>query len=341
MPYYLQSTGGFYDDAPTTDAVLVSDYQRDQLLAQQYQGKVLTVKDGMVIAVDPVLALSTRRDLQRQAINEKRDSLIYGGLTYAGYVFQSDRDSRRRIANAASGVDFSAAVPTNYEARTLDNVNVRMSGPQMVDFALHMHNHEIGILAISRVLKDMIMASSNPESVTWPDNTPVPSDEPLLGEPTLNMPAAARLATTALQPGDVPAQPTLSKVATTGKYDDLSGKPTIPAAVDTTAFATKAQGAKADTAVQPADLPKPAIQMAITIGSAGTGEGTLSGYTTAPKVTPVPAFSADQMFVAEIVSVTATKITVRAKRSRGTLLLTTGPFETAPAGTVVYVLVNP
>lgn len=47
----------------------------------------------------------------------------------------------------------------------------------------------------------------------------------------------------------------LATVATTGAYADLSGKPTLgtAAATDATAYATAAQGAKADTAVQGSD----------------------------------------------------------------------------------------
>lgn len=86
--------------------------------------------------------------------------------------------------------------------------------------------------------------------------------------------SGATLGATAVQPSD------LATVATSGSYNDLSNKPTIPAAqvnsdwnansgvaqilnkptlgtaaaADTTDFATAAQGAKADTAVQPADL---------------------------------------------------------------------------------------
>lgn len=45
-------------------------------------------------------------------------------------------------------------------------------------------------------------------------------------------------------------------VATTGAYNDLTGKPTLgtAAAQDTTYFATAAQGTKADSALQPADI---------------------------------------------------------------------------------------
>jgi hypothetical protein len=54
-------------------------------------------------------------------------------------------------------------------------------------------------------------------------------------------------------PADFSVQPEqLAPVATSGAYTDLSGKPTLgtAAATASTAYATAAQGAKADTAVQ-------------------------------------------------------------------------------------------
>lgn len=58
--------------------------------------------------------------------------------------------------------------------------------------------------------------------------------------------ASLSLADSAVQPGD------LATVATTGAYSDLSGLPTLgtAAATDATAYATAAQGTKADSAVQ-------------------------------------------------------------------------------------------
>lgn len=60
----------------------------------------------------------------------------------------------------------------------------------------------------------------------------------------------ASAGSTAVQPGD------LATVATTGDYNDLANRPVLgtAAAADVTDFATAAQGAKADTAVQPADM---------------------------------------------------------------------------------------
>lgn len=51
---------------------------------------------------------------------------------------------------------------------------------------------------------------------------------------------------------DLIGKPVLATVATTGNYADLNGKPTLGTAAsqDTTAFATAAQGAKADTSAQ-------------------------------------------------------------------------------------------
>ena len=82
--------------------------------------------------------------------------------------------------------------------------------------------------------------------------------------------AAITDAQTAVQPADLSAvattgaysdltgAPSLATVATSGDYDDLTGKPTLgtAAATDSTDYATAAQGAKADTAVQPAAIAK-------------------------------------------------------------------------------------
>lgn len=60
----------------------------------------------------------------------------------------------------------------------------------------------------------------------------------------------------------------LAPVATTGMYSDLIGKPTLGSAATRAAtdFATAAQGAKADTSVQPA-------QNATVLGSSGAAAG--------------------------------------------------------------------
>jgi len=63
-----------------------------------------------------------------------------------------------------------------------------------------------------------------------------------------------------------------------------------------------------------------------------------AAFTTAPTVLVRSGWTADQYVGGGVTSTTLTGCTVLVKRSRGTLLLTTGPFETAPSGVSVSVV---
>lgn len=65
-------------------------------------------------------------------------------------------------------------------------------------------------------------------------------------------PSLATVATTGAY-ADLTGKPTLATVATSGAYADLSGLPTIPSTPGDIGAATAAQGALADSALQPAD----------------------------------------------------------------------------------------
>lgn len=66
---------------------------------------------------------------------------------------------------------------------------------------------------------------------------------------------------------------------------------------------------------------------------------TTKPFTLPPVVIPLNGWSANQLVCPYTAAVTAKDVTVKAKRSKGTLLLTAGPFEDAAAGTPVSVLV--
>ncbi|RFC65019.1 hypothetical protein DYI37_03900 [Fulvimarina endophytica] len=57
-----------------------------------------------------------------------------------------------------------------------------------------------------------------------------------------------------------------------------------------------------------------------------------------PAVIPVPGWSGDQFVEATATEITATGAKIIVKRSRGTLVLSAGPFENAPAGTAFVVV---
>lgn len=85
---------------------------------------------------------------------------------------------------------------------------------------------------------------------------------------------------------DVTDKPTFATVATTGAYSDLSGLPALgtAASTDATAYATAAQGALADSAVQTADLATVATTGAYTdlIGLPTLFSGAYADLTGAP-----------------------------------------------------------
>jgi hypothetical protein len=56
-------------------------------------------------------------------------------------------------------------------------------------------------------------------------------------------------------------------------------------------------------------------------------------YTAPPIIVPLPGWSAQQMIIASASAITTTGCTIAVTRSKGTLLLASGPFEAAPAGT--------
>lgn len=95
----------------------------------------------------------------------------------------------------------------------------------------------------------------------------------------LNKPTLVTVATSGAY-SDLSGRPTLATVATSGDYGDLTNKPTLgtAAAQNSTAFATAAQGVKADTALQPGWTGQNTITTVGTI-STGTWQGTSIGDT--------------------------------------------------------------
>lgn len=74
----------------------------------------------------------------------------------------------------------------------------------------------------------------------------------------------------------------------------------------------------------------------VTLGAGGTANAVFGKtYTEAPLVLPMTRFVGDQMFAAVVGTPSLTGVAVSGKRSRGTLLLASGPFESAGSGDVV------
>ncbi|WP_110995377.1 hypothetical protein [Pseudomonas sichuanensis] len=116
----------------------------------------------------------------------------------------------------------------------------------------------------------------------------------------------------------------------------------LSAANSATATAANAQAAAtaAGQAVAALAAPMKWEVITVTLGAGGTANATFAKtYTEVPLVLPMTRFVGDQMFAAVAGAASLTGVTVTGKRSRGTLLLTSGPFEPAASGDVVQLAV--
>lgn len=92
------------------------------------------------------------------------------------------------------------------------------------------------------------------------------------------------------------------------------------------------QGLKGDTgATGPAGAPKRVERYTATSNTSGVATYSWAACTTTPDVDIIHGWVGDQMTGGGVTSQSLSGATVLVKRSRGTLLLTSGPFETAPS----------
>lgn len=135
----------------------------------------------------------------------------------------------------------------------------------------HITDKEVASVAMSGEYDDLKHKPTIPEMPEMPDFADVAmtgdyndlANKPIIPDEVV-MPDLAAVATSGsyadlINKPSIPepfVMPTLSTVATTGDYSDLLGKPTIGSAASKNSieFATSAQGAKADSALQSSDV---------------------------------------------------------------------------------------
>lgn len=103
--------------------------------------------------------------------------------------------------------------------------------------------------------------------------------------------------------------------------------------------ATGAVGPAGATGVKgPAGTPKRIERYTAATNASGVATFTWSpAFTAAPDVQVIDGWSGDQMLTGGVATATLTGATVNVKRTRATLLLSAGPFETAPSGVSITV----
>lgn len=90
-----------------------------------------------------------------------------------------------------------------------------------------------------------------------------------------------------------------------------------------------------------AGKPRRVVSLSATANASAIATLTFSpAFTAAPVVLVVDRFVGDQLVTGTVTAVSTTGATITVKRSRGTLLLTSGPFEPAPSTAVTVIAIG-
>lgn len=144
---------------------------------------------------------------------------------------------------------------------------------------------------------------------------------------TLPGQVSARLAT---------AESTLSGIATAMASEVLAAQQARTQAQQYAASAGEAAQGAVASAISALPAPVQFEVVSVTLGAGGASSASFTkAYTAAPIIIPIPRWVGDQQFIAVVGTPTSSGVAVSGKRSRDTLMLTSGPFEPAVVGDVV------
>lgn len=77
-------------------------------------------------------SLAAAKDAYKAKIPALRDDYMSGGFMYMGYLFDSDDLSRLNIIGTCGAVTAGIPLPASFAWRNRNNVDVPMTGPQMI-----------------------------------------------------------------------------------------------------------------------------------------------------------------------------------------------------------------
>ncbi|MEQ8601683.1 MAG: DUF4376 domain-containing protein [Marivibrio sp.] len=119
-----------------------------------------------------------------RAVNRERDRRIAAGFTFQGRRFQTDADSVKRIAGAASAalvaMTLQGAAPgdlrwadasADFVWIAADNSLVPMDAPSVIAFAQAYMAHERALVFAAKAIKDRLRAGESvavPQAPEWP-----------------------------------------------------------------------------------------------------------------------------------------------------------------------------
>jgi hypothetical protein len=152
-------------------SVLIADLGNPNVRLEPYAGGGASDYDLVIEGVDQAAAdaafasYTPPPSVTSDDINQERDRRIAGGFVFGGNTYQSDPESRQRIANAAieaieaiigdvSGGNLRWSDPANdFTWRAADNSEIPMDAPSMVDLHKEARAHEAMMIRRAQALK--------------------------------------------------------------------------------------------------------------------------------------------------------------------------------------------
>lgn len=119
--HYSESTRGFYDpaihgDDIPSDAVEISSKTNKELLVAQSAGMVIVAdENGYPIAIDPPAPVRTMKSMLAD-IAAKRWTVETGGITVAGALIKTDRESQSQIISVYTSLKSALIADTPWKA---------------------------------------------------------------------------------------------------------------------------------------------------------------------------------------------------------------------------------
>jgi len=121
---------------------------------------------------------------QTKAVNQERDRRIAGGFSFQGQRFQTDPDSVKRVAGAASAAHVAitlnaaqagdlrwADAASDFVWIATDNSLVAMDAPTVIAFAQAYMAHERALIFAAKTIKDRLHAGDSldvRQAAEWP-----------------------------------------------------------------------------------------------------------------------------------------------------------------------------
>lgn len=132
-----------------------------------------------VYFVPEMVSVEARQSIISRRCTEHRDTLLVGGLTFAGLSFDTRKETLLRVLGKWTNAQLDPSVTSYWIAE--DNTTIFLNNENLRKFGMAFGMLEEQVMMYARQLKDTVEASESPELIdiyaNWPSNEFYPDVE--------------------------------------------------------------------------------------------------------------------------------------------------------------------